>query len=126
MAITITTTPSTEAIQGTHYSYYPAAIGAVINYWALTGAPVGMTFDSSTGAIDWTPGFDQTTSGPLTLTVYDDSTDFQNWTITVTAGSPGGHSIDPSLFLPIGSSNTFYEIPANRLALLAGGLVIYV
>jgi hypothetical protein len=84
----ITSTAPTTATIGTQYTYLPVANdpeGDLLT-WSLADEPVGMTIDSTTGEITWTPGEEVTTSGDVTLTVSDDSqSDSETFTISVTA-----------------------------------------
>jgi hypothetical protein len=83
----ITSSPDKTATEGTAYSYAPTKTGRV-NYWGLTGAPTGMTFDSTTGVIGWTPSYDRTNSGSLRLTANGDTTATQDWTVAVNFVTP--------------------------------------
>ncbi|MEN8246635.1 MAG: tandem-95 repeat protein, partial [Thermodesulfobacteriota bacterium] len=78
----------TSATEDVTYTYNPSATDGDDDplTWSLSGAPEGMSFDTSSGAISWTPGEGVTTSGELTLTVSDgiDGSDSEIWTITVT------------------------------------------
>jgi hypothetical protein len=84
----ITSTAPTTATIGIQYTYLPVANdpeGDLLT-WSLADEPVGMTIDSTTGEITWTPGEEVTTSGDVTLTVSDDSqSDSETFTISVTA-----------------------------------------
>jgi len=86
----ITSTAPTTATEGVAYSYNPVAVDpdlpADTLVWSLTGAPSGMTINSSTGAISWTPDNNSPASATFTLTVDDQAggTDEESITITVT------------------------------------------
>ena len=83
----ITSTPVTSASVGVTYNYNVDATDSdedTLTY-TLTTPPTGMTINSSTGLIIWTP----TEEGdyPITVTVSDEkSTDTQSFTITVILG----------------------------------------
>jgi len=72
----ITSTAPNSAIEDSLYTYQPTAEdpenGTLT--WSLITAPVGMTIDSSTGTVTWTPAEADTSSGQVTLTVTDDGT----------------------------------------------------
>ena len=79
----------TDATVNSLYTYDPAADDdeGDIFTWALEQSPTGMTINSTSGAIEWTP--DNTFGGtdvPVEVLVYDDfgGTDTQAFTISVT------------------------------------------
>jgi len=84
----ITSTPITSASVGVTYNYNVDATDSdedTLTY-TLTSPPAGMTINSSTGVISWTP----TEEGdyPIIVTVSDEkSTDTQSFTITVSLGT---------------------------------------
>ena len=70
---TIDSSPVTSATQGQAYSYDVDASdgnGDTLTY-SLTTAPAGMTINSVTGLIGWTPGSGQVGSNPVTVLVSD-------------------------------------------------------
>lgn len=84
VAPTITTTPGTTATVGTPYSYDVDASGDAPITYSLSVTPTGMTIDSATGIISWTP----TTPGDANVTVVatnNTGSDSQSFTITVSA-----------------------------------------
>ena len=85
----ITSTAPTTATEEIEYTYNPVATDADNDTltWSLSNAPVGMTINSATGTITWTPAEGVTTSGSVTLTVDDSNggTASEVFTITVTA-----------------------------------------
>ncbi|HEX4869994.1 MAG TPA: putative Ig domain-containing protein, partial [Moraxellaceae bacterium] len=87
----ISSSANTVASEGVAYSYTVTATdteGASLSY-SLTTKPTGMTINSSTGAISWTPP-NQTASytANVTVQVSDGSlTDTQSFTINVTASN---------------------------------------
>jgi hypothetical protein len=87
-APTIDSTEVTTATEDIAYSYSATATdpeGHAIT-WSLTTAPAGMTIDSSTGAVAWTPG-EGVTSEAVVILATDEfgATDNQSFTIAVTA-----------------------------------------
>lgn len=86
----ITNSPDTTATEGTGYRYIPTATVVDFYKYDLTGAPTGMTVDATTGRVDWTPSYDRTNSGNLTLTLrsLNDLTDHKDWTIAVNFVTP--------------------------------------
>ncbi|WP_373694403.1 putative Ig domain-containing protein [Geobacter sp.] len=86
-APTFTSTPATTATEGGAYSYSAKATdadGDTITY-SLVAPPMGMTIITSTGAISWTPTYDQADSYPVTVRATDSrgaSAD-QTYTLTV-------------------------------------------
>ncbi|NNF98064.1 MAG: hypothetical protein HKM93_01675 [Desulfobacteraceae bacterium] len=84
----ISTTAMTTATEGIEYTYDPVADddeGDMLT-WLLDASPTGMTINSTTGAVEWTPGSSVGgTSVPVTVLVYDDfgGTDTQSFNITV-------------------------------------------
>ncbi|SMN14224.1 Fibronectin type III domain protein [uncultured Candidatus Thioglobus sp.] len=87
----ITTIAPTTVTEDTIYSY-DANMRDVDNgdthAWSISGKPTGMTLNTSTGQINWTPLEGVTTSGEITLTVTDNGTGnltaIQRFTIAVT------------------------------------------
>ena len=86
----ITSTPVTSAAVGKPYGYNVIATdpdaGDTITY-SLNGAPLGMTINSTTGAIAWTPVFTQTGAQNVTAIASDGrgGSDAQTFSITVSA-----------------------------------------
>ena len=85
----ITSTPVTTATEDTLYSYDVDAtdpdVGDVLSY-SFTTSPAGMTIDSGTGLIEWTPTNEQVGNNDVVAQVTDlaGDTDTQSFTITVT------------------------------------------
>ncbi|QOY86232.1 putative Ig domain-containing protein [Paludibaculum fermentans] len=71
---TITSSPITRVRTGVAYQYMPVAAdpdaGEVLT-WLLTAPPQGMTINSSTGRLDWTPGAGQGGAYRIQLRVRD-------------------------------------------------------
>jgi hypothetical protein len=72
------------------YYYQPTVLEPNVKNWALSGQPSNMMFDSFSGGITWTPRLDQTSAGPIVLTVYDlgGAWDDQTFSITVLSQPP--------------------------------------
>lgn len=89
----ITSNPVTEATEGESYRYDVAATdpdpGDVLAF-SLDAFPAGMTIDSVSGLIDWTPG-GQTGPNDVTVRVTDTGGLFavQSFTVDVSEASPG-------------------------------------
>jgi len=82
----ITSTPVTTATELVPYSYDVDADGSPAPTYSLDTAPAGMTINSTTGVIDWTPA----ASGVDTVAVVATNihgTDTQGFNIVVSAGS---------------------------------------
>jgi hypothetical protein len=91
-APTITSTPVTSATVGVLYSYDVDAtdpdLGDSLTY-SLTTAPAGMTINSGTGQISWTPASGQEGGNEVVVEVQDiaGASDSQTYTITVQAAA---------------------------------------
>ena len=83
----ITSTPITTATVGLTYAYNVEATdpdSGDTSTFSLTTNPTGMTIDSVTGIIYWTPTSEQVEDNDVTVEVSDGKlTDTQNFTITV-------------------------------------------
>ncbi|MCK4776327.1 MAG: hypothetical protein KAT30_16140, partial [Candidatus Krumholzibacteria bacterium] len=87
VAPTIVSSPVTNARVGELYTYDVDASGLPVPKYALTVSPVGMSIDSLSGVIDWTPA----TTGSEGVTVVasnTEGTDTQNFTIIVDEAPP--------------------------------------
>ncbi len=96
----ITSTPVTTAEVGVEYTYNPTAedVDNDTLEWSLTNAPDGMTIDSATGAISWTPTEASSQSVDIYLSVTDGlASDQQEFTITVSGASGTDTSTDTSV-----------------------------
>lgn len=83
VAPTIISTPVTEASVGVLYTYDVDAVGIPTPTYSLTAYPAGMTINSASGLIEWTPA----AAGSAQVTVEasnDAGTDSQSFTILVT------------------------------------------
>ncbi len=68
----ITSTPSTNAVEGQPYSYQVTSndAGSGARY-SLVSGPTGMTIDASTGLVTWTPGGVGSSTQPATVRLMD-------------------------------------------------------
>ncbi|MGH3373021.1 MAG: prealbumin-like fold domain-containing protein, partial [Nocardioidaceae bacterium] len=79
---TITSTPPTEATVGQKYTYAAGATGSQPITWNLLSPPPGMTVNSATGLVQWTP----TAAGGFGVTLGASNAGgsaTQTWTISV-------------------------------------------
>ena len=89
---TITTTPGTGGTVGFNYSYDANATDPENDplTWSLVSGPTGMTINSTTGLVSWTPTSGQVGANAVTIRVTDGTNNVdQSWTITVSAASSG-------------------------------------
>lgn len=76
-----TSTPVTQAVEGSPYSYQPTASGTAVTF-SLTNAPTGPTFSGNT--ISWTPTAQQSrvpNSFTVTATASGRTSATQSWTV---------------------------------------------
>jgi hypothetical protein len=88
---TITSTPTTSAVDGQSYQYAVVASdpdGDALSF-TLTSSPQGMTIQGTSGAISWTPGAHQTGDRAVTVRATDPSGAFdeQEYTVEVLASA---------------------------------------
>jgi hypothetical protein len=131
----ITSTPDTTATQDVLYTYDVDAtdpdVGDTLTY-SFTTSPAGMTINSSTGVIQWTPTNAQVGDNAVVVEVQDQAaaTDTQSFTITVTGQlesqtlhlHPGRNLI--SIYLNIADphpSSVFGHIEDDYIAVWAYG-----
>jgi|GEM_PF-2110879 len=136
----ISTTPVTFAVTGAAYSYDVDAMGNPIPDLQLTQSPLGMTIDSVTGLIWWTPA--AAGSYPVEVQASNlNGSDLQSFTITVTDpvpevivdnGDPGtsfSGSWSASSGTPAyGTDSLFNQTPGSSYtydATLVGGQQVY-
>ena len=106
VAPTIASTPGLAATEGTTWTYAPDATDpgtADVLTWSLLSGPSGMTVDSGTGDLAWTPTYADALDSPAAVTLQvddgDGGTDAQDFDIVVTAldsdgdGLPDGYEI---------------------------------
>lgn len=85
VAPTITTTADTTAVAGAAYSYDVNATGTPAPTFSLTANPAGMTINSTTGVINWTPAAPTTANVTVQAANGTAPNATQSFTITVTA-----------------------------------------
>lgn len=98
--------PSTTATEHVPYTFTPDATVVDFFRYDMTGAPSGMALDSTTGIINWTPGYDKTNSGALTLTLrsLNGLSTHKDWTVAVSmiapaiTNNPGTTATEGSLY----------------------------
>ncbi len=123
---TITSTPDTTAEVGVLYSYDVNAIAYPAPHYALLTYPAGMTVDSLTGLVEWTP--DTVGDYDVSVEAYNsEGADTQSYTIHVSPPSglvkimPLGNSITEGL---AGSSDDTGYRRSLYLSLTGAGYVI--
>ena len=126
----ITSTPQTQALVGVAYAYQTRALDEDGNRlaYSLTSSPQGMTIDSSTGFVTWSPSVSQIGLNPVTINVSDglQGSDSQSFTIVVSQQAPGaiqgtvfndangdGVGTEPVLFLTSYSTNSVLRFDAT-------------
>ena len=97
----ITSSPSTTVSEGVAWTYAPTVVdpGDEVFTWSLApSAPAGMTVDSATGDLSWTPTYAEVLAGPFTvlLTVDDGDggADTQSFTLQPVAADTDGDGLD--------------------------------
>ncbi|MBL8339841.1 MAG: tandem-95 repeat protein [Rubrivivax sp.] len=103
----ITSTPITSATVGAAYAYRVTATdanGDTLTY-SLTQAPAGMTINSTSGQIGWTPGSTQAGSHAVTARVVD----------------PGGLAATQSFTVTVASANVAPQITSTPVTSAAVG-----
>ncbi len=100
VAPTITSTPPTNAVQGTLYTYQVVVDEPgddVLTFTLAPSAPAGMTIDSATGLIEFTGTYAQSQGAPFTIVIgVDDGeggVDGQVYTLTVLSADTDGDGI---------------------------------
>jgi YD repeat-containing protein len=115
-APTITSTAPTIATAGAAYTYPVTATdpdaGDVLT-WSLTTAPTGMTIDSATGLIAWTPAVGQVGANNVTVRVQDQGGLFATEGFTVSVAVPVNQP-------PIAVDDT-YAVDEGSSLVVAGG-----
>ncbi len=117
-APTIDSTPVTSATEGTAYSYdvdASDADGDTLTY-SLTTAPAGMSIDSASGLISWTPTAAQVGSQSVSVQVDDGNggSASQNFSITVAAIPNSAPTIDSTpVFSATEGTAYSYDVDAS-------------
>jgi RHS repeat-associated protein len=115
----ITSTPGTNALQGSLYSYPVTAIdqdqGDVLAY-SLPVAPSGMTIDPDGGLVRWIPASSQSGTFDVTVRVYDSGGLFTEQTYQIT--------VRASVVVPdvVGDSQVPAETAIDGAGLLVGSI----
>ena len=107
-----TTTGPTTAIVGVAYAYDADATDADIPAdtltFSLSGAPTGMSINSASGIVAWTPVASQVGTQTYTVSVTDGTTSVpQLVSVVVTANQPPTITSTPSLSATVGSQYTY-------------------
>ncbi len=109
--------PVTTAKEGAVYTYYVEATDPnedTLTY-SLTTSPTGMTINSTTGVITWTPTEDQVGENEVVVEVSDGSKSAtQSFTITVDETLLTSIEVLPPIMeIPAGSSKTITSVTAH-------------
>ncbi len=96
----ITSTPPTNAIQGTLYTYQVVVTEPgddVLEFSLAASAPAGMTIDAATGLIEYTATYAQSLAGPYTVVISvtdnEGGVDGQVYTLNVLSADTDGDGI---------------------------------
>ncbi len=116
----ITSTPVTSVLAGDAYYYAVTATdedGDALTY-TLSNAPDGMTIDSGTGEVEWSPVFDQVGQHPVEVTVVDARNASTHQTFSVEVTDPNAGNAPPTITsVPSGvavAGNVFtYQVEAT-------------
>ncbi len=114
---TITSVPITTATQDTLYTYEIYAtdvdVGDTLTY-SLTVYPTGMTINSTTGVISWSPTNDQVGGKSVTVEVFDGSgdKDTQSFIITVANVNDPPYFTSQPVTTAAEETEYFYEVEA--------------
>lgn len=115
---TITSIPVTTAIQNASYSYDVNAtdpdVGDVLTY-SLDIKPAGMSIDSATGLIAWTPGGAQVGPQPVMARVTDQTGLFATQPFTVTVANVND--------APVAQNDAYNMIQGGTLVVAAPGVL---
>jgi hypothetical protein len=118
---------TTNIVETVLWQYAPTVIGSGNYTFGLSNAPSGMTVDSTSGTISWTPTETQgpSTNGPITYAVYQSGTTvaWTNFTVAVLEsnlppvflGTPGTQTVYATSTLDVSDGATDSDIPANML-----------
>ncbi len=88
------TEPPTEATVGAQYAYDPQVVANGDVSWSATVAPSGLTIDPDSGAVRWTPTFDQAGGQDVTIrATEDDSGLHSEQAFVVTVEDTGGPAV---------------------------------
>ena len=88
------TEPPTEATVGAPYAYDPEVVASGPVSWSATVAPEGLSIDADTGAVRWTPTFDQAGNQDVVLRATEiESGVFGDQELTITVVDTGGPAV---------------------------------
>ncbi|MGB3051294.1 MAG: putative Ig domain-containing protein [Polyangiales bacterium] len=88
------TEPPTEATVGAPYAYDPEVVASGPVSWSSATAPEGLTIDSDTGAVRWTPASDQAGEQDVVLRATEvESGLFGDQEFTITVVDSGGPAV---------------------------------
>ena len=88
------TEPPTEATVGAQYAYDPDVVASGPVSWSAAVAPEGLTVDEDTGAVRWTPNFDQAGDRDVVLRATEvDSGLFGDQEFTIAVVDSGGPAV---------------------------------
>ncbi|MRR34370.1 hypothetical protein EG829_06655, partial [bacterium] len=113
----IASTPVTTATAGSAYTYDVNATdidGDTLSYSLIT-APSGMSINSSTGVISWTPTISQTGSNSVAVQVSDGNggTDSQSFTVTVASAPVNNNPTITSTPVTVATAGNAYTYDVN-------------
>lgn len=112
-AVTTASTPPTSAVVGIPYVYLPHALdanGQALQF-SLVSAPSGMTINSATGRVDWTPAAGQVGPRTVVLEVADalGANSLQTFTVTVASQLPDLPPVFQSLPVTLATQDMGYS-----------------
>jgi hypothetical protein len=119
-APTITSTPNTAGFEDTEYTYDLTAtdmdMGDTLTY-SLTTYPDGLTIDSATGVITWTPTNSQIGSNSVTARVVDENSalDIQSFSITVSNVNDPPEITQAAVITATQDTLYLYNVAANDI-----------
>ncbi len=88
------TEPPKEATVGAQYAYDPEVVASGPVSWSAAVAPEGLTVDADTGAVRWTPNFDQAGDRDVVLRATEvDSGLFGDQEFTIAVVDSGGPAV---------------------------------
>ena len=102
VAPSITSTPSGNALEGSAWQYVPTVFDPGVNdvmTWSVSSsAPAGVTLDTTTGQLDWTPTYADAVASPVSFTLFvddgDGGTAAQSVTVTIGTLDLDGDGMD--------------------------------
>jgi len=122
----LSTIPNTNILESVPWQYTPTVSGSGYTF-GLSNAPSGMTVDTNSGSISWTPSEAQgpSTNGPITYAVYQSGSTvaWTNFTVVVLEsnlppvflGTPSLQTVYATTTLNVSDAATDPDLPANTL-----------